>query len=128
MTMRFSNHVHRSSASSRMCAAFFVATLLSIAQVTYAQTIGFERERGAEILEVLKGDIKKNYYDTNFHGISLDARFQAARDKINQAGSVGQIQAIIAQVLVDFDDSHLYFVPPRKASRTEYGWRMQMIG
>jgi len=97
-------------------------------QTAVGQTLGFERERGRQMLSVIKEDIKKNYYDPKFHGVDLDARFKAAEEKIKQANSVGQVQAIIAQVLVDFNDSHLYFIPPEKASRTDYGWQMQMIG
>lgn len=92
------------------------------------QTLDFERQRGLMILDTLKSDIKKNYYDPKFRGIDLDARFKAAEEKIKKAQSVGQVQAIIAQTLVDFNDSHLFYIAPGKASRTEYGWRMQMIG
>ena len=107
----------------------FAVIAITSAFITVAgQTIGFERERGRQMLSVIKEDIKKNYYDPKFHGIDLDARFKAAEEKIKQANSVGQVQAIIAQVLVDFNDSHLYFLPPQKASRTDYGWQMQMIG
>jgi carboxyl-terminal processing protease len=35
---------------------------------------------------------------------------------------------VIAQVLVDFDDSHLFFVPPPTTVAVEYGWKMQAIG
>jgi len=93
-----------------------------------AQTIAFERDRGRSILSEIKSDIKKNYYDPTFHGVDLDARFKLAEEKIKQATSVGQIQAIIAQTLVDFDDSHLFYIPPEKANRMEYGWQIQMIG
>ncbi len=109
--------------------AFYFALMISAAlQPAHSQTLDFSRERGRQMLNVIKSDIQKNYYDPNFHGIDLNARFKAADEKIKQANSVGQIMAIIAQVLVDFNDSHLYFIPPGKASRTEYGWQMQMIG
>jgi carboxyl-terminal processing protease len=106
-----------------LCAAGFAAP-----RAARAQTLSYERDRGVAMLEVIKSDIRKNYYDPNFHGVDLDARFKAAAEKIKQSNSVGQIQSIIAQVLVDFDDSHLFFLPPGKAARTEYGWQMQMIG
>src|ERR1041384_4334280 len=72
----------------------------------------FDRERGREMLDVIKNDIKRNYYDPTFHGIDIDARFRTAEDKIKEATSIGQVFGIIAQTLIDFDDSHLYFVPP----------------
>jgi C-terminal processing protease CtpA/Prc len=89
---------------------------------------GFERDRWKAALGLIKDDIKKNYYDPTFRGIDLDAHFKKAEEKMKQAQSVGQLFGIIAQALLDFDDSHLYFVPPGRASRFDYGWRTQMIG
>ncbi|HEY8224272.1 MAG TPA: S41 family peptidase [Pyrinomonadaceae bacterium] len=88
----------------------------------------FERERGRMILDAIKGDLKKNYYDPTFHGMDVDARFKEADNKIKAANSLGQIFGIIAQALVDLDDSHTYFVPPSRSYTTEYGWQMQMVG
>ena len=93
-----------------------------------AQTLDFERARHQEILRVVKSDIKRYYYDPAFHGVDLDARFQTADERIKNAKSVGEMSGIIAQVLVDFNDSHLFFLPPPKAAKTDYGWHMQMIG
>lgn len=88
----------------------------------------FDRDRGRIMLNVIKGDIKKNYYDPNFRGIDLDARFKVAEEKIKQATSLGQIFGIIAQTLIEFEDSHTFFLPPSRPYTTEYGWQMQMIG
>jgi len=97
---------------------------------TFGQTppSALERERARTMLNVLKSDLKKYYYDQNFHGIDVDARFKAAEEKIKVATSQGQIFGIIAQALIDLDDSHTFFVPPDRSFRTEYGWQMQMIG
>jgi C-terminal processing protease CtpA/Prc len=92
------------------------------------QADGFERDRWKAALGLIKDDIKKNYYDPTFHGIDLDAHFKKAEEKMKQAQSVGQLFGIIAQALLDFDDSHLFFLPPGRASRFDYGWRTQMIG
>ena len=89
---------------------------------------GFNRDRARDILEAVKSDIKKNYYDQSYHGADLDARFKAADEKLKQATSLGQAWGIIAQVLVDFEDSHTFFVPPSRPARTEYGWQMKMVG
>jgi carboxyl-terminal processing protease len=80
------------------------------------------------MLNVIKGDLKKHYYDPTFRGMDVDARFKEAEEKIKVATSQGQIFGIIAQALVDLDDSHTYFVPPGRSFTTEYGWHMQMIG
>ena len=84
--------------------------------------------RGRSMLDAIRKDIKKNYYDPAFHGIDVDARFKQADAQIQKATSNGEIFGIIAQTLVDFHDSHLYFIPPSRSARVEYGWRMRMIG
>ncbi|MDT7540685.1 MAG: hypothetical protein QOE33_589 [Acidobacteriota bacterium] len=118
----------RSNSPARLF-ALAAAVLFTIAvPVARAQSLDLDRERGREILDSLKQDIKKNYYDPAFHGIDLDARFKEASEKVKEAKNVGQIFGIVAQALLDFDDSHLYFVPPSRSATYDYGWRMQMIG
>src|SRR5262245_11510678 len=87
-----------------------------------------ERDRGRIMLTNIKNEIKKSYYDSNFHGIDLEARFKAASDKIDNATSVGQVFGIVAQVLLEFEDSHLFFIPPQMSYSVDYGWQMQIIG
>lgn len=89
---------------------------------------GIERERAEGMLSVIKDEVKKNYYDPNFHGIDVDARFKAAAEKLKHASSLGQAFGIIAQALLDFNDSHTFFLPPPRAATADYGWRMQIIG
>lgn len=47
-----------------------------------------ERERGLQMLKGTKELIKENYYDPNFHGMDLEARFKAAEEKMMQADSL----------------------------------------
>jgi len=88
----------------------------------------FDIERFRSVLGTIKEDIRKNYYDPNYHGMDLDTAFKTADEKMKQATSLGQLLGVIGQLLVDLDDSHTYFVPPRRSYRTDYGWRMKMIG
>jgi C-terminal processing protease CtpA/Prc len=87
-----------------------------------------DRDRGKIMLGRIKDQLKKNYYDPKYRGMDLDTRFKTAEEKIKTATSVGQIFGTIAQVLIELDDSHTYFVPPSRAYSNEYGWTMQMIG
>jgi C-terminal processing protease CtpA/Prc len=87
-----------------------------------------ERSRMKDILRVVKNNVKKSYYDPEFKGIDIEARFKLADDKLNAATSVGQAMGIIAQALIDFNDSHLYFIPPSTNLAVEYGWKMQAVG
>ncbi len=80
------------------------------------------------MLNIIKNEVKKNYYDDTYHGIDLDARFKTADEKLNSATSSNQALAIIGQVLIDFNDSHLAFAPPATTLAVEYGWRMRAIG
>lgn len=88
----------------------------------------FDRDRGRYMLQTLKEDIQKNYYDASFRGVDLNSKFKEAEERIKQATSNSQIMGIIAQVVVDFNDSHTLFIPPSRSARIEYGWQMQMIG
>lgn len=107
---------------------FFLLLLACPASVPAQKVSGFDKERGQLMLRMVKEDLKKNYYDAQYRGMDLDARFKAAEDKIKEATSIGQIFGIIAQTLLDLNDSHTFFVPPALASRFEYGWQVEMVG
>lgn len=105
----------------------FAAT--SAAPSVLAQTFrDDDRARGRTMLDLIKKDVLKHYYDPSYHGVDVEARFKAAADRIQAANSNGEVFSIIAQVLVDFKDSHLYFLPPSRSARVEYGWRMAIVG
>jgi carboxyl-terminal processing protease len=87
-----------------------------------------DRNRGVVMLHGIKDNLKEDYYDAAFHGMDLEKRFKAAEDKINEATSLGQIFGIIAQTLVELNDSHTFFIPPPRPVKVDYGWRMQLIG
>jgi carboxyl-terminal processing protease len=103
--------------------AAFVSTLCT------AQSFdGIERGRMKAILKVVKDEVKKNYYDPAYRGIDLEARFKKADASLDQVKTTDQALGIIAQTLLDFDDSHLFLSPPPTNLSVEYGWRMSMIG
>lgn len=89
---------------------------------------GIERDRMKTMLKNIKNWIEDEYYDTNYHGINLDERFKQAEDRLKQVDTVAQAFAVIAQILIDFNDSHLYFLPPLTNLDVEYGWRASMSG
>jgi C-terminal processing protease CtpA/Prc len=110
-----------------------VASGLSLVQLTtqeaFAQRISkLEIEQGRDMLRNVKSEFMKNYYDPTFHGMNPEERFKLADEKIKKAESNGHLLAIIAQTLLDLNDSHTFFVPPRRVSRVEYGWQMKAIG
>lgn len=112
-----------------LAAAYLILLLVGLPASVRAQKVSrFEKERGQLMLRVVKDDLKQNYYDPKYRGMDLDARFKAADDKIKEATSIGQIFGIIAQTLLDLNDSHTVFLPPARAFRFEYGWQVQMVG
>lgn len=101
----------------------------AISRVALSQGMDrIERSRMKDMLGIVKDTVKKNYYDPTFRGIDLDARFKKADERLNEVTSTGQALAVIAQVLIDFNDSHLFFQPPPTDLAVEYGWRMQAFG
>lgn len=117
----------RANVRAAVLSVVAVAALVPAARAQQ-QVNGMERDRWKDALGLIKDDIRKNYYDPNFHGIDLDAHFKKAEEKMKQAQSIGQLFGIIAQALLDFDDSHLFFLPPGRSTRYDYGWRTQMFG
>jgi len=87
-----------------------------------------DRMRGKTMLKVIKKELQNRYYDPTFHGLDLESRFLKAQQDVDQATSVGQVFGIIAQAVLDLNDSHTRFVPPGRAAKFEYGWRMRLIG
>ena len=104
---------------------FFVGSL----RVANAQSLGpYDRDSARAMLSMVKDDLKSNYYDPTFRGANLDDRFKEAEARVKSATTRDQLMAIVAQRLLDLNDSHTFFIPPARAARVEYGWQMQMIG
>lgn len=115
---------------SRLCRSgitLALAVMVSGVQPA-AQISGLDRSRAKQMARQIFDEIRKNYYDPTFGGRDLDAIQSAVADRIEKATSLGQALGLIAQSLIDFNDSHLYFVPPARATVVEYDWRLQMIG
>ena len=101
--------------SHRFITLFSVLFCFSFA--VSAQNLEFERTRHRDMLRVVRDDVKKNYFDPKFKGIDLEAKHKLSVEKLSKAESIGQMSGIIAQFLLDFDDSHLYFSPRGKLIR-----------
>ncbi len=103
--------------------------IFSSFQSIHAQKMDrIEKDRMKSMLKNVKNAIKKDYYDPNFHDIDLEARFQKAEERLDQVTTTGQAMGVIAQALMDFNDSHLFFLPPATNLDVEYGWRLKMVG
>jgi carboxyl-terminal processing protease len=121
MTFRF-----KSITLNIVGAALFA--LLAFSSVHAQKLSSLDRGRAKSMLNNIKGEIKNNYFDPKFKGVDIDAVFDAANEKLETATSLGQAFGIIAQAVLELDDSHTTFYPPSVNIKVEYGWRMQMIG
>lgn len=87
-----------------------------------------ERRRGHRMLETLREDIEKHYYDTTFGGVDLAAAFARADSAIEAAGSFPQVLGLLADFVRTLDDSHTWFDPPPITVRAEYGIGLGVVG
>jgi carboxyl-terminal processing protease len=119
-----------SNQNLRVATALLLGAAIAFAFLAPAANaqISLSRGVGRQMLKDIKRTMKENYYDPTFHGKDLDAHFKAAEDFIAKAETTDQVYTIIAQSLMEFDDSHLYFIPPMWSASAEYGWRMKMVG
>jgi C-terminal processing protease CtpA/Prc len=99
-----------------------------VAQTPSPEDLKRDRNRGVVMLQLVKDYLKEYYYDPKFHGMDVDVRFKAAENKMKEAVNLGQIMGIIAQTLIELNDSHTFFVPPPRPVDVDYGWKMQIIG
>ncbi len=88
----------------------------------------FDRGNSLSMLKMIKEDLTKNYYDPTFHGVDIEKKAADAAERLKTAASVGEASAILADVLLQLDDSHTKFFPPERLTRVEYGWAVTMIG
>jgi len=108
--------------------AFIVAAAL-LEPVAFSQNFSrLDRERAQDMLKQVTNDVRKNYYDPKLHGVDWDAKVREAKEKITHASSFDEAYLVIAAVLESLNDSHTFFIPPRRTVRVENGWRWQMIG
>lgn len=91
-------------------------------------TVSNNRDRGVKMLDEIKSALKERYYDKNFRGLNIDAKFKEAVAKVKKLETNSQIFRVIAQVVLDLEDSHTQFYPPNRINRVEYGFSLQMIG
>ena len=87
-----------------------------------------DRERANDMLKVIGEDVRKHYYDSQFHGLNWDATLESYKQKINSATSFNMCLSHIAAALDALNDSHTFFLPPQHVVHTEYGFHYQFVG
>lgn len=119
------------SAISRTAACFFVLllfTFTAIENLNAQELSRIDRGRGISMLKNIKKKLKKDYYDETFGGMDIDARFDAAEEKVKSAKTLSEMFGAIAQALLDLNDSHTRFSPPMRSAIVDYGIELHMVG
>ena len=114
----------------RRATAWFLLVAVGLAPRGAAgqELTGFERQRGLNMLSMVRDDIAKHYYDTLYAGVDLAAVFDAAEAQIRKAGALEQVLAAIAQATTALNDSHTIFIPPGLVYKADYGWEVRFVG
>src|SRR5262249_3667591 len=70
----------------------------------------------------------ENYYDKNYRGIDLDAKFESYAEKLKKSRADRESLTLIAAAVMELDDSHTVFHPPILKQRADYGWTTKIVG
>jgi hypothetical protein len=81
----------------------------------------FGRDRAREILRNIAEDIKKHYYDPDFHGVDFDQRVRDADEKLRQSTSVTEAYKLIAEAIQGLNDPHTFFDPQHNTLKWTMG-------
>jgi C-terminal processing protease CtpA/Prc len=109
--------------------ASILITALAVSCPMGAQQLDrIARERGLAMVEDVRHDIERYYYDSTYHGIDVAATFARADSGVRQANALSDVFVAIAQAVAALDDSHTFFLPPGMTVQVDYGWQMRMVG
>jgi C-terminal processing protease CtpA/Prc len=112
-----------------LIARWLAAALVLVGPHLGAQQLTrIERSRGFSMLDVVRQDIEKNYFDSMYGGIDLKAVFDSARARIEAADRLEQVLGAVANATLSLNDSHTAFIPPRLTYGAEYGFGMRFVG
>ena len=121
-------HARTRTAHALILALTIAAGVTASADIAQSQISAMQKAQARQMLRTIREEVRDRYYDPAFGGRDVVAHFKAADEKIEAADSVGRAYAVIAQALVDFGDSHTYFLPPEIPATFEYGWQMGIVG
>ena len=82
------------------------------------------RQDSLSLLKEMKGIIENDYYDSTYHGIDLDAKYEAAKERIKTLEYNWQMFRVLVQFAMDFNDSHTRFNLPPRSDFFDYGFSM----
>jgi len=86
-----------------------------------------ERARARDMFAAISADVKKHYYDPNFHGLDWAAVTQSTQQAIDASATFNRALSEIAAGLDKLDDSHTFFLPPARPYTHDFGWQLRMV-
>jgi len=102
--------------------------ILVSAQAQQQQITPIQLHQAEDMLGDMRDALKKNYYDTTYHGLDIEARYQTYRERLEKSKTLADAFRTVAAYLSGLSDSHTFFLPPRVSYQAVYGYRMQIIG
>jgi carboxyl-terminal processing protease len=118
--------MQRTTLVVNVLAAAIVSGIL--APAARSQMSSLDRDRVLDMLELISKDVRAHYYDPEFHAVDWGAKVAEAKNKIQKETSLGMAYAHIAAALDSLNDSHTFFLPPRRPIRHDYGFQSAMVG
>jgi C-terminal processing protease CtpA/Prc len=105
-----------------------VSIVIVIPSVSPAQTAeGLLIADARRYLSDLHADLKRSFYDRNFLGLNVDSLREVAEKEIRNAKSQQERYRAIDRFVAAFNDSHTFFVAPRRIGLGDYHFRIQFI-
>lgn len=93
-----------------------------------ADDLSVERGKMKMILNVISKDLEKNFYDPSMRGLDWKALTEQAKQKIDNARSVGEMVRAIFLLVEKLGDSHTRFIPPDRNVTYAFGFNAKPIG
>jgi C-terminal processing protease CtpA/Prc len=88
----------------------------------------FDYALAHDMLHDAYNDVKKNYYDPQYHGIDLDARYHEYETRLANNSDIREGMRTVQAFLDGLKDSHTFFMAPDWPFTFEPGFRLQIIG
>ena len=106
----------------------FTASLIAQQGAAPAQISSSDMQRAHLMLRQAYDEIRKNYYDTSYHGVDLEKTFQQYNTRLDSSKSVNETFRVIGAFVLNLHDSHTFFMPPARTNRSTPGFFMQIVG
>lgn len=117
-------------AGSRFFATLIASSILFLAVIqSPAQgRLKMERARSKSILKIVAKTIEKKFYDPTLRGLNWKSLRSQAKQKIENAQSLGDMMVAIYSMIAALKDSHTVFVPPQRTNDPLFGFEAKAFG